>query len=143
MFSAEALLMLRLRKDGYKVLLEPAAQYYHVNEADPQSLRATYFYWHRSFSYSRARLFNWSLTQRAFRVAITPMLPWWYLAKTLSYIVTTRRDQLGKFIRTFPMMLTYHYSAAMGQAMGLVFGRGDAGERFSERERGVKRVIRI
>lgn len=68
-----------------------------------------------------------------------PILPWWHGASTLVYILKKRRDQLWRFVKNLPIILALHYCANAGQALGILFGEGDAPAHFSERERGVER----
>jgi GT2 family glycosyltransferase len=139
MLRAEAVLLFKMQEDGYKLLLEPAAKYIHVNEASFKTLPSTLYYWHRVFGYTRAIIFEWSVVEKIKRVLMLPLLPFWHSLKTLTYIIQKRPDRLLMFFVNVPLMLVLHYAASFGQFMGLVFGEGDAAHQFSERERGVPR----
>ncbi len=140
MLRAEAVLLLKMREDGHKLLLEPAAKFIHVNEASLRSASSSLYYWHRIFGHTRAVIFHWSISQRLMRLLILPLLPWWHSAKTLLYILKKRRDQLSRFMINAPMILWLYYCESMGQAMGLLFGEGQAPRLFSERERDTERI---
>lgn len=140
MLRAEAVLLFKMQEDGYKLLLEPAAKYIHVNEASFDTLPSTLFYWHRVFGHTRALVFHWSPVQRLIRLVMLPLLPWWHCANTLIFIFKKRRDQLWMFTKNLPLILFLHYCSSAGQMMGLLFGEGRAAHEFSERERGVERI---
>lgn len=142
MLRAEAALLFKMQEDGYKLLLEPAARYIHINEASPGTLPSTLFYWHRIFGYTRALIFHWSPLQRLKRLLMLPLLPWWHAADTFVYILKKRRDQLWMFMKNLPLILALHYCTNAGVAMGILFGEGDAAAAFSARERGVERIPR-
>jgi Glycosyl transferase family 2 len=143
MLRAEAVLLLKMQEDGYKLLLEPAARYIHIGEASFHTLPSTLFYWHRVFGYSRTLVFHWSALQRLRRLIMLPLLPWLQNTVTLSYILKKRRDQLWMFIKNLPLLLVLQYCSNAGQAVGIVFGDGNAADLFSERERGVERIPKI
>ncbi len=143
MLRAEAILLFKMQENGYKLLLEPAAKYIHVNEASFRTLPTTLFYWHRVFGHTRALIFHWSTAQRLMRLVLLPLLPWWHSASTLSYILKKRRNQLWIFTQNLPLVLFLHYCGSVGQAVGILFGEGKAAHQFSERERGVERIPKI
>lgn len=143
MLRTEAVLLFKMQDDGHKLLLEPAAKYIHVNIASFRATPTALFYWHRVFGHTRAFIFRWSPAQRLVRLVMLPLLPWWHNAGTLSYILRKRRDQLWMFAKNLPLILALHYCCSIGQAVGILFGEGNAAHRFSERELGLKRILTI
>ncbi len=139
MIRAEAVLLLKLRKDGHKLLLEPAAKYAHMFHGSYHDFRMGYYLWHRCFGHTRAEVFNWSAGRRTLRIILSPLVPWWHTIKTLVYIVRKRRDRFWSFVKSAPAILFFHYHAAVGQVMGIIFGVGDAADRFAEYERDLAR----
>ncbi len=57
---------------------------------------------------------------------LSPLIPGSRLAKLLVYTLRERKDLLGLYLRSLPVQLVAQISAACGQAVGLLFGLGNA-----------------
>lgn len=143
MLASEAILLMRLRADGHRLLLEPKARYIHRNEASIKTLPRSLYYWHRSFGDSRAKVFGWSFPQRLKQVGVALLTPPYQCLRTLQYIREKRPDQLRTFWRNLPVVLLLGYSCTTGQIAGLLFGKGRSMENFSRAELGFYRPLTI
>lgn len=131
LLRAEIVLHGRLRRDGHRLLLEPAARVAHLNESTLGSIVRGRFLWNRCYGPSRARTFGWSAGRRLLYVVATPLIPFYALAKIVRTLSRTRPEALSTVLRWLPLFLAAHLATAAGQAMGLLFGRGDAEARFT------------
>ena len=143
MLAAEATLLMKLKQDGHRLLLEPAAQYIHRNEANIKTLPFSLFFWHRTFGDTRARLFQWSLRKRILRVGVALFTPPYQALRTLRYIRKKRPDLLQSFLTNLPIILLLGYAGSFGQIVGLLFGKGNSMENFSIAERGIHRPLTV
>ena len=71
------------------------------------------------------------------------LLPWWHSANTFIYILRYRRNQIWLFTKNLPAIMAFNYISSAGQAMGILFGEGQAAHQFSDRERGTERIPRM
>jgi hypothetical protein len=131
LLRAEIVLHGRLCRDGHRLLLEPAARFAHWNESSLWSIALGRFLWNRCYGPSRARTFGWSAVRRLVYVVATPLIPFYALAKIARTLSHTRPELLRTVLRWLPHFLAAHLATAAGQAVGLLFGRGDAEARFT------------
>jgi hypothetical protein len=143
MLAAEATLLMKLKEDGHRLLLEPAARYAHRNEANIKTLPLSLFYWHRTFGDTRARVFRWGLQKRILRVGIALLTPPYQALKNVQYIRKKRPDLLQPFLTNLPMILFLGYASNIGQIAGLLLGKGRSIENFSDAERKLPRPLAI
>ena len=61
----------------------------------------------------------------------TPLVPFYTLAILTRRLSRMRPDLLGPALRAAPQIFAVQLAAACGQALGLLFGIGDAEARFS------------
>lgn len=128
-----------LCRDGYRLFVEPDAKIAHTNETTLGSMGTGYYLWNRCFAPTRAEAFNWSAAKRVAWVALTPLIPFVRVFKLFVFMVRRRPRQLALFVRNTPPILAAHFSAAAGQAVGLLFGMGDAELLFAKFERDADR----
>ena len=124
----------RLRLAGGRLLLDPAVKFEHINPTGLASLARGYFLWHRLYGYSRARVFRWPARRRFLYMVLTPVIPFYFLLRLYREIRGSRPDLLGRFRRGLPLIWTSQMFCAIGQGFGLLFGPGDALERFTQFE---------
>jgi GT2 family glycosyltransferase len=131
LLRAEIVLHGRLRRDGHRLLLEPAARFAHINESSLRSIAEGRFLWNRCYGPSRARTFGWSAGRRLFYAVATPLIPLYALAKITRTLSRTRPELLPTVQAWIPQFLFAHLATAAGQALGLLFGRGSSEARFT------------
>ena len=131
LLRAEIVLHTRLRRDGHRLLLEPAAKFSHINESSLGSALRGRFLFNRCYGPMRARAFGWSLPRRLFYAAALPVLPFYTLSRLLQYAALRRPERLGRVIAGAPLLLFVQLASAAGHSLGLLFGMGDAEARFS------------
>jgi GT2 family glycosyltransferase len=131
LLRAEIVLHTRLRKDGHRLLLEPAARFSHINESSFASAVRGRFLWNRCYGRMRARSFGWSPLRRLFYAAATPLLPFYTLSRLTLFALRRRRDLLPRLLASAPVLLAVQLASATGHFLGLLFGIGDAEARFS------------
>ena len=123
-----------LRRDGYRLLLEPQAVFGHLNETTLASAARGYFFYHRCYGPGRARELGWGPCRRAAYVALAPLIPFYFAVRFGRLLARRRSPLLGTFLRGLPHVLAAQLAAACGQAVGLVRGPGDAEVRFTRYE---------
>jgi hypothetical protein len=131
LLRAEIVLHSRLHADGHRMLLEPAAKFEHINESTLASASLGRFLWHRCYGPMRSRAFGWPLGRRIVYVLATPLIPFYSLVLLLRRLARLRPDLLRPTLVAAPQILTVQLASAAGQALGLMFGIGDAEARFS------------
>ncbi len=131
LLRAEIVLHMRLHRDGHRLLLEPAAKFEHVNESTLGSAWRGRFLWNRCYAPLRARTFGWTLARKAFYVLATPAVPLYSLVLLIKRLSRLRPDLLRPALAAAPQILAVQLVAALGQALGLLLGTGDAEARFS------------
>jgi GT2 family glycosyltransferase len=131
LLRAEIVLHSRLRRDGHRLLLEPAAKFSHINESSLGSATRGRFLFNRCYGPMRARAFGWSLPRRLFYAAALPIFPFYTLSRLLQYAALRRPERLGQVIAGAPLLLFVQLASAAGHSLGLLFGMGDAEARFS------------
>ena len=131
LLRAEIVLHVRLHRDGHRLLLEPAAKFEHINESTLASASLGRFLWNRCYGPMRARTFGWSPVRRIAYILGTPLVPFYTLAILTRRLSRMRPDLLGPALKAAPQIFAVQLAAACGQALGLLFGVGDAEARFS------------
>jgi len=131
LLRAEIVLHTRLRRDGYRLLLEPAAKFSHINESSLGSAVRGRFLFNRCYAPMRAKTFGWSPARRLFYAAALPVFPFYTLSRMLYYAALRRPERLPWVIVGAPLLLAVQFASAAGHSLGLLFGMGDAEARFS------------
>jgi len=134
LLRADLVLHWRLRRRGLRLLVEPAAVLAHGNEVTLRSRARGIFLWYRNYAPLRAAEEGWSVARRLAYVAATPIVPFYFLAHFSRFVARERRAYLGLLLRHLPYALAAMLAGAAGQALGLLFGPGDAEARFSRFE---------
>ena len=124
----------RLRTEGRRLYLEPAAVIEHLSEPSFARISRGLFLWYRCYGPLRARRRGWSRLRRAAYVAATPLIPLYFLLRFALILRRRRSPHLGLLLRHAPGVLRAHLWGAAGQAVGLLFGEGSAAARFTDYE---------
>lgn len=124
----------RLRAMGGRFFLEPDAVLAHRNESGLRSIGRGIFLWYRCYGPLRAAENAWSLGRRALYVVAAPLIPFYFAAHFLPFLRRQRKTGWQAAWRHLPLVLGMQACGAAGQAVGLLFGVGDAPERFSRYE---------
>jgi glycosyl transferase family 2 len=134
LLRAEVALYLRMFRDGHRLYLEPRVKFSHLNETRLSSISRGYYLWHRCYGPVRAKVFGWSLPRRALYVAAVPVIPLYYLVRLARVLLRRRPSLLPRMIRGVPAIFVSQLASAAGQAVGLLFGIGDAERKFTDYE---------
>jgi glycosyltransferase involved in cell wall biosynthesis len=134
LLGTDMVLLARLRADGHRLATEPDAKIDHLNETRFASIARGYFLFNRCYGHARARHLRWSALRRVVYVALTPLIPLYFMAHFSLFLARSRRAFLGTFVRNVGFVYAAQLCAAAGQAIGLVLGPGDAERRFTEYE---------
>jgi hypothetical protein len=117
--------------NGHRLFLEPAAKIAHRNEVSAASTAHGYLHFHRVYGAARAREGRWSVLRRATYVLLAPAIPLYFIAHFGRRLWRRRSPHLRLFLRSLPYVYFTQLVAALGQAIGLLFGPGDSAHRFS------------
>lgn len=131
LLGAEIVLHTRLRQDGHRLLLEPAARLFHLNDGRIGSALRGFYLFHRCYGPLRAEVFAWTLARRLLYVAATPLIPLYFVVRLLLVLARRRPRLLGAAVAASPWMLAAQTASALGQAAGLLIGLGDAEAGFT------------
>ena len=130
MLRCDPVLQWKLQEEGHALFLDPRIKVGHINETEIAPIVRGYFLWNRVFAPTRASVFHWSSLKRLVWTILTPLIPPVRILKQLIYILRTRPSLIGQYVQSLPVQVIAHYSAAAGQAIGLVLGIGNAEESF-------------
>ncbi len=131
LLMAEPVLMWKLIEDGHKLFLEPAVKSLHGYTVNPLTLVAFYA-WNRCFGFARARVFRWPAWKRLLRAAATPIVPWVRAFNLFRLFFRTNPPRLWVLITGLPFILLAQYGAALGEAIGFLFGKGNSEILFTQ-----------
>ncbi len=134
LLGSDLVFMRRLRLDGHRLWLEPAAAIEHLNETALGSTWRGYRLYNRCYAPLRAEEFGWSPARRLAYVVSTPAIPLYFIAHFSRFLARRHPDLLPLFLRNLGWVYLAELAAALGQAAGLLFGPGDAPRRFSRYE---------
>jgi GT2 family glycosyltransferase len=131
LLRAEIVLHTRLRRDGHRLLVEPAARLSHINESTFASAARGRFLWNRLYGRMRARVFGWSPARRIFYVAVTPLIPFYSLLSLALFALRHRPNLLPRLLASSPLLFAVQLASVTGHSVGLLFGMGNAEATFS------------
>ena len=130
LFALEILLQWQLGRDGYRILLEPAARIMHYYETDIYAMWKADHNAARVFIVSWSALFGWPVWKKVFRLLSVPIMPFVRAIKLFRVIAKNRPDQLRRYFEGLPVILFSFLADTTGEFMGLLFGAGDADVRY-------------
>ncbi len=134
LLGSDLVLMRRLRLDGHRLWLEPAAAIEHLNETTLKSTWRGYRLYNRCYAPLRAEEFEWSLARRLAYVALTPAIPLYFIAHFSRYLARRHPGEFRRLLQNLGWVYLAELAAALGQAAGLLLGAGDAPRRFCRYE---------
>jgi hypothetical protein len=97
LLSSEVLLCWQIRARGHKMLVDPAAQFMHMNEEELGMIIEGYYYWNLLFGESRAHIYHWSLIRRIAQALAIPLVPFVRLFKILVILIKNDHSSLPVF----------------------------------------------
>ena len=121
LMEAETMLLWDLRRQGYTLLMEPAARVLHTNFDRP--LVFLHVQWHLGRVFGAIRAGKWHSVRRVAYAIASPAIPLIRLGH-VSRTVLESRLPIGQFIVSLPMMMAGLIADAVGQARGALFGPG-------------------
>ncbi len=124
----------RLLAAGGRFFIEPDAVVAHRNEPGLRSIGRGIFLWYRCYGPLRAREHRWSMRRRALYVLAAPVIPFYFIAHYLPFLARSRKVGWQAVLRHLPLVFGMQLCGAAGQAVGLLFGAGDAPAQFSRYE---------
>ncbi len=134
LLSNEILLNWKMTEAGYKMLIDPAVVFGHVNEEEFSILARSYYYWNRCFGHNRSLIYRWPQSRRLLQAIATPVVPFLRTGRMLMVLFRSDRAAIPIFLRNLFAIFLIECVAATGLAVGCLFGIGDAALRFSEYE---------
>jgi hypothetical protein len=142
LMSNEPLLHWRLREDGQVLQLNPAIRVIHRNETKLRDICRGYFLWSVNFGDSRASIQAFTWWKRWAYVLGAPAVPFVRAARMARTAYRQRnRDLFLTLLRFLPAILVAQLASALGQSVGLVFGRLSAEPAFLDYEVNVDRGV--
>lgn len=122
---AEPVLMWKLRGDGHRLYLDPDVKSLHGYTVSPLTW-ISFFSWSRCLGDARARHLGWPWRQRVLHAFLAPFVPWLRAFRWFSFFLNRHPARLVTFLVGLPIILLAQYGAAFGEALGLLFGKGNA-----------------
>ena len=134
LLACDLVLHERMLRDGRRFVLARGAVMEHLNETTLRSIGLGVELFYRIYGPLRAAEERWSLARRAFYVAATPLIPLYSLLLAVWRYRKRRPESARLLLRNAPFVYAVQLRAAWGQALGLLFGPGDAEARFTAYE---------
>jgi hypothetical protein len=128
--DAESNLHWDLRARGHQLFLEPAARTHHFNYSRVSAWLPATFFAARTFAARRTR--GWSFGRRLVYALGSPLIPAIRIRRCIRDFRRSRRRP--SVLRILPAIATSLTVSSVGEAMGYLFGAGDAPVRVSEYE---------
>ncbi len=141
LLASEVLLGWKIIEKGHTLLLDPAAKFLHLNEEALAMISVGYYHWNRSFGENRAKVYKWTWWRRILQGAATPLVPVVRYMKYLVYLLRNDRQSLPILFRYTGVFLYAEAAAAIGMAIGVLLGAGDAEAKFLDYELNSERRI--
>lgn len=142
LITAEVLLNWMIIEKGFTLLLDPGAQFFHFNEEALSMIASGYYYWNLSFGENRAKIFKWSRWRRILQGLATPLIPFVRYVKYMLYFWRYDRKSMLTLLRYTGVFLYAQGAAALGLAIGAIFGAGDAEMKFRDYELNSSRKLK-
>ncbi len=141
LITTEVLLNSKMTENGFTLLLDPQAGYFHQNEESVAMVTKAYYYSNLCFGASRAELFGWRWWRRALQLLSTPLVPFVRYLKYMVYFWRHNRSNLPILFRYTAVFFYTQSIAAIGLAIGCVFGAGNGEKNFLHYELNTSRSI--
>lgn len=134
LLACDLVLHERMLREGRRFVLARGAVMEHLNETSLRSIGLGVELFYRIYGPLRAAEGRWGLARRALYVAATPLIPVYSLALGVRRYRRRRPERARLLLRNAAFVYAVQLRAAWGQALGLVFGPGDAETRFTAYE---------
>jgi GT2 family glycosyltransferase len=141
--QSEGALFRRLRREGGRLYIEPAAKMVHAHEYSTRVFLTGTLYSSRSGAASAARVLGRGLEGfwRPFASALVGPLRWPLVLYRRTRELPDAKFWTGVYWRNFSFVLLYYAMAALGTLQGLLLGAGDSSARFLDFEINEPRLI--
>jgi hypothetical protein len=123
---------------GGRLVVTPAVPWQHLNESHAGTLVPGFFAYGRLLGSSLPVSLGWSWAERIRRIARTPLTPPFRWLKLLRASWTNPELRRAVLMQT-PAILLVESAQALGVAVGLLWGAGDAPRRFFDYELNARR----
>jgi glycosyltransferase involved in cell wall biosynthesis len=127
----DLVLMTRLRRNGHRLLIDPAIRVAHASENTRASICRGFFLHHRTYGPLRAREGGWPWWRRLVYILAAPIVPLYFVAWFRRFLRGHRPDLLPAFDRSLLTVVLVQLAGACGQAVGLLVGPGRAEAQFT------------
>lgn len=134
LLACDLVLHTRMRRDGHRFALASEAVMEHVNEESYRSIGRGIHLFYRLYGPLRAAEEGWGPGRKLLYVAAAPAIPLYYLVSSLKRLRHERPERARLLLRSAAGVYAVQLCASVGQALGLLFGPGDAEERFTRYE---------
>jgi Glycosyl transferase family 2 len=128
--EAESVLHWDMRKNGWRLVLEPRAKTHHFSFSRPSSWLKATFLQSRAFGGRRTR--DASVAKRLLWVAACPLIPAVRLRRCVRD--SSRSPSAPSIFRLLPVLTASLAVSAVGEAVGYALGEGDAARRAGRYE---------
>jgi hypothetical protein len=119
-----------LARAGHDLVIDADVRFMHLRESTLLGHGQGAFFINRSSARLTARMFQWSPLRIATSILGAPLIPWLRSLKLLAYWRRKGSEPRKWTLRNFLIVTAINYYAVMGQAMGLAFGPGRAGNGY-------------
>lgn len=137
----EELLAMRLKRDGYRLYLEPAMKVLHFYETYLSTTCLINYLSHQGIEAGMDAVEKRPVWRRAGRFMILPLSPFRRALKLWQTLRRHRPESLPYFWRGLPLIFAANTAAALGGMVGLVFGMQDTAIRFLDSQINRPRII--
>ncbi len=134
MLHSEVMLHWKFEEMGLEIGIDPAIKASHLSETTLRHVVFGYYFLHRHFGAARATVWGWSFFTRILRVLATPLVPLVRFVRFAYFALRYRPEDLRILFRFAHTIWIVQSSAALGMAVGYLFGAGTSGHRFLEFE---------
>ena len=124
----------RMLREGHRFVLAKGAVMEHLNETRYSSIALGVELFYRIYAPLRAKDGRWGPGRRALYVLATPVIPLYSLFLAVWRSRKTNPGHARLLLRNAPFVYAVQLRAAWGQALGLLFGPGDAEARLTTYE---------
>lgn len=131
---SDTVLQFQLLRDGRELWLEPEVSILHRNPTTLKTGAQAEFHYHWCFGAVRAKVFHWSRFKKARYILLSPAIPWLRSWRLRKLALKDGAETARLFNRQLLAILIIMHAAVIGQSLGILFGLGDAGNRFTEFE---------
>jgi hypothetical protein len=128
--EAESVLHWDMRKNGWRLVLEPRAKAHHFSFSRPSSWLKATFLQSRAFGGRRTR--DAGVAKRLVWVAACPLIPAVRLRRCVRD--SSRSASAPSIVRLLPALTASLAVSAVGEAVGYALGEGDAAQRVGRYE---------